>query len=377
MGLQPSASRTAQLLECTRPFAPDTEVDPDPAREPGRYGTAFHLVLAAHLRAKKPLSAEMHSRAIDRAAETNNVKSARHELAGHVKSSAKYLQNWLAHQKLVVVEVEKAYAVNPATIKFRPIEPHDERHHYDCAANELPGTVDLKARSEDGRRILVLDHKTGEESHSFELPAKNPQMRSLGLMTGSNEVAVFHADRRGLPMIYAEEWYPPDAKSHAKALAKAFARIGDGWLHPGPWCNRCLARDDCPAKAADMLSEGTAALVQASNVLAEEPINPKGLAVLNNSTTLAARAAALYTLLKRFRAVERLGSDEIKRYVRAGGVVETLEGVLEICEQSFETVSKKSIMTSLGRLRGERELARLRKLGATATTKREILMPRK
>jgi len=383
MGIQPSASRTGLLLECTRPFAEDTTIEPEPSREPARYGSAFHLVLAAMLRSKKPLPPAVYTREVDTAVKLYDVRHTAHELAGHVRSSHKVLMNWLTRQKLKIIEIEKAYAVNPvrwlegAKNAVRQIPSHDEEHHYDVKPGELPGTVDMIVGNDQVE--MPLDHKTGFEDTDFAQPSKVPQMRTLGLIVQAKRernVAIFHADRRGLPIVYAEEYYDSDATKHAKALAAAFARIGDGFLRPGPHCGRCPAQDDCPARSADLLSESTAALVKAASVLADEPVDPrKSLAPMGNST-IESRAAALYTLLKRFRALEKAGSEEIRRLVEDGKVVETVEGVLEMSVQSFESLSKKSLMAALGKIKGERELKKLRELGALSTTTRKVIMPR-
>ena len=69
MRLQPSASRTELLLACPRPFGLDAEVEADAPGEPARYGSAFHQVIAACLRAKKPLEqTAAYARAVDKAA---------------------------------------------------------------------------------------------------------------------------------------------------------------------------------------------------------------------------------------------------------------------------------------------------------------------
>jgi len=138
----------------------------------------------------------------------------------------------------------------------------------------------------------------------------------------------------------------------------------------------------CPAHAADLLSESTAALVHSANTLAVEPISPTAtyvsLAEAPSSASIEVRAGALYELLKRFRALEKVGSEEIKRLVRGGAIIETRDGsVLALREQKYETLSKKSVLEALGKVAGERELARLRKKGAVVEATREMLVPEK
>jgi len=392
MGLQPSASRTALLLLCPRPFDPALEADPDLPGEAARYGSAFHLILASCLRSssKKPLEkTAAYAREVDRAAREYDVKGAVHELAGHVKGSVKVLRNWLVREKLQVAEVERAYGIHPkadGSWGARVIPPHDEDHRYDVRVGEMPGTVDLIAVSSNHAQAVVIDHKTGGESYGFAQPSSLPQMRTLGLVAGSPhiegpdiEVGIFHADRRGLPIVYAEPYEASTQRSHVAELHQALSRIGQGFLRPGAHCSRCQARITCPAQAADLLAEGTAALVASANALAVEPVDPKAiLAPVEGSAALEVRAGALYELLKRFRALDKAGSDEIKRLVRGGAIIETCEGkVLTLQTQTYETLSKKSVIEALGKIAGEKELARLRKKGAIREATREMLVGEK
>lgn len=388
MGVQPSASRTELLLACPRPFDPDTTSDPDISGEPARYGSAFHSVLAVCLgTSKKPLEkTARYAREIDRACRAYDVKGAREELAGHVKSSVKVLRNWLTREKLKVAEVEGAYAVKPSANgawAVREIPLYDENHRYKTDGDELPGTIDLVAVSANRRRAVVIDHKTGSgDTEEFARPLLIPQMRTLGLaLTGrpASELGIFHADRRGLPAMYAEPYEPRDQKAHAKALYGALKRIGTGFLRTGPQCERCKARDTCPAKAAELLGESTLVLVESANTLGVEPIDPKGLlAPREAGLTVEDRAGALYDLLKRFRKLEKAASHEIKRLVKAGAIIETRKGeVLAVQTQTSETLSKKSVLMALGKVAGERELKRLRAKGAIYETTSEKLISEK
>ena len=399
MGIQPSASRTALLLACPRPFDEEIEEGPDLPGEPARYGSAFHAVLASCLRgaSKKPLErTDRYAREIDKAVAAYDVKAATHELAGHVKSSAGVLRNWLTKEKLEVAEVETAHAIWPREHFWttRSIEPHDEDHRYASAPGEVPGTVDLIARNKSRTRAVVVDHKTGSgDEDKFAQPASIPQMRTLGLAAHETgkvsakdvEVGIFHADRRGLPIVYAEPYEHAEQNKHSDALHTALARIGQGFLRPGPQCKRCPARVTCPAWAADLLAESTAALVSSANTLACEPIDPTSLyATLRvveggeAPIALEVRAGALYELLKKFRALDKAGTEEIRRLVRAGSIVEMRDGkVLTLQKQTYETLSKKSVIEALGKADGEKELARLRKKGAIREATREMLVPEK
>jgi hypothetical protein len=397
MALQPSASRTDLLLACPRPFDPELEDTPDVAGTAARYGSAFHAVLASCLKSpkKKPLErAPSYAKTVDKACAAYDVRSAAAELAGHVKGSVKVLRNWLEREKLEVASVEEARAVSPRADGgwgARAIEPHDEDHRYDIEPGEVPGTVDLVARNLSRTRTVVLDHKTGGgDGSGFATPASIPQMRTLGLSArldaGSGphdvEVGIFHADRRGLPIVYSEPYERFDQHVHAGELNEALSRIGKGFMRVGAHCKWCPARSACPAHTADLISAGTADLVRAANKFAVEPISPTALFVLPAEAPISAsieeRAGALYDLLKRFRDLEKIASAEIKRLVKEGLVIETREGkVLAIQEQNYETLSKKSVIEALGKVAGEKELARLRKKGAIRMAKREMLVGEK
>lgn len=385
MACQPSASRTELLVACPRPFDLEIEPEPDEAGVGARYGSAFHWIIAACLRSpkKKPLenAVDRYSREVDRAAREFGVRGAAPELAGHVKSSVRVLRNWLKREKLEVVDVEEAYAVRPkpdGRWAVRNIPPHDEDHHYLVNEGEIPGTIDLKAQSSNGKRVVVIDHKTGWEDEGFAKPSTIPQMRTLGLMSHTSlgtEVGIFHADRKGLPAIYVDPYEVDDQRLHAAALWQALGLVGSGFLRPGPQCRYCPVRSTCPAQKAELISEGTAALVRGAVQLAVEPI--AGPLAPETGASLEARAGALYDLTKKFRALDKAAHEELKRLVKSGAVIEVREGVLGIRTQTYEVLSKKSVLEALGAIEGERMLKRLRGKGAIREATREMLVPEK
>ncbi len=142
------------------------------------------------------------------------------------------------------------------------------------------------------------------------------------------------------------------------------------------------ARIGCPAAAAHLLVESAAVLTEAANKLILEPIDPNALCALPTEPPpagmLEVRAGALYDMLKRFRELEKAGSAELKRLVRLGSVIETKDGnVLTIREQTYETLSKKSVIEALGKVAGEKLLAQLRKKGVIREATREMLVAEK
>ncbi len=390
MSLQPSASRTDLLLACPRPFDSELEADPDVPGVGARYGSAFHKILAACLRtgnrgSQKALleTSDRYSKEVDRAAREFDMRRAASELAGHVKSSAKVLRNWLTREKLEVVDVEEAYAVEPrsgGSWRARAIPPHDDEHHYTVNPGEIPGTVDLTARSRNRKRGVVVDHKTGWEDEGFARPSTIPQMRTLGLATPTptlhTEVGIFHADRQGLPAIYVEPYEIDEQRAHADELHRALSLIGSGFLRPGPQCRYCPLRGTCPAQKAEIISESTNAVVSSAVALAVEPL--QGLLAPDTGKSIEEKAGALYDLLKKLRQLDEAGREEIKRLVKAGAVIETREGgSLVLKKQIYEVLSKKSVLEALGAVEGQRLLSRLRKKGAIREATREMVVPEK
>lgn len=391
MGLQPSASVTGLLLACQRPFDPNVKLEPNEPGESARYGSAWHFVTAECLRKPKLLKSGAYAKTVDFAALRWEVKASAGELAGHVKSSLGVLQNWLTREKLKVEGIEASYAYTPSKPETREIVgPNDEGGpRYDIRLGEIGLTLDLLAYGES--RVVVIDHKTGThdgdwfvEGASFALPDQLPQMKTIGaaLMgahAGEMHVGIFHADRQGLPAMYTSELSGAIILKHDKALVQALGRVGDGSMRPGPYCKRCPARGDCPAAAADLLGESTQALVEASLVLADEPIDPRRSLAPRGAAgmTIEQRAAAMYKLFKKYDVLREAGREELKRLVKAGAVVETDGGVLELRVESFETLSKASIFRAFGKPAGEKLIASLRKKGVVEQSTREKIVPGK
>lgn len=403
--LQASASKSALLLACPRPFEVDIG-ELEESSEPARYGSAFHEIIAACLRSKALLfeSTSAYAKAVDKAVKRYDMKPAAQELAGHVKSSVKVLRNWLAREKLEIAVIETAYAIRPSdsgSWSVRAIESFDEDHRYGVDEGEVPGTVDLVVRNSHRTRSVTIDHKTGmqedwyNEGADFARPVKLAQMRTLGLVgtraaelrvgagARTSEVAIFYADRMGLPYVYVDPYELDEKQEHVRALYAALEILGRGFFRHGPHCQRCPINNACPAYTAQLLSEGTVALVKHATTFALEPIDPKALHVLPDDSPLAGasveeRAGALYELIKRFDVLAAAGREEIRRLVKAGAVIETADGrSLALRTQTFETLSKKSVLEALGSVAGEKELARLRKKGVIRESTREQLVQEK
>lgn len=404
MKLQASASKSALLLACPRPF--EVETEPEEPSEPARYGSAFHQIIAACFRSRHKLfeSTSAYAREVDKAVKRYDMKAASQELAGHVKSSVKFLRSWLAREKLEITVIETAYAIGPSKAgswHVREIGSFDEDHRYKVEYGEVPGTVDLVARNSSRTRGLVLDHKTGmqedwyNEGADFARPVKLAQMRTLGLVTAkaaelrlgtgarTTEVGIFYADRMGLPSVYVDPYELDEKLDHSKALYEALELIGRRFLRHGGHCQRCPINNACPAYTAQLLSEGTIALVKHATTFALEPIDPKALHVLPDDSPIVGasieeRAGVLYDLIKRFDVLAAAGREEIRRMIKAGAVIETGDGrSLALRTQTFETLSKKSVLEALGPVAGGRELDRLRKKGVIRESTREQIVQEK
>jgi hypothetical protein len=390
VGIFPSASKTRLLFGCPRPFDSDMPVEED-VGDAARYGSAFHQIIAKCLRpirgAKVFERTARYAKEVDLAAERFDVRHAADELAGHVKSSVGFLRKWLAREELEVVEIETAHAVVSDVnggFKARPIAGHDEEHRYAVRSGEMPGTLDVLARSKNRKRLVVVDHKTGAgeyEGENFALPAQVKQLRTLGLAAAYEnsgvrggmkdlELGIFHADRRGLPIVYSEPYEPVAQRAHAAELNAAMARIGGGFFRPGDYCRYCPARFQCPARISSVLNESSEALARVAIQLAAEPID--GPLAPPTEASIEERAGALYDLLRKFRELDEYGMTEIKRLVRSGAVIETRQGVLGLRTDRFETLSKRSILDALGGVDGAKELKRLRKKGAIRESTREV-----
>ena len=197
-------------------------------------------------------------------------------------------------------------------------------------------------------------------------------MQTLGLtQVGRNiTLAIFHADRTGLPNVHHDEFDSPARMKHRAALDAASARVGDGSLRPGKQCLRCPAENTCPARAAELL-EGASRSFEALTTT-----GPGALTATGGTASLSesARDGRLYSLLRAFRKLDEAATAELRRKVEAGSLVELPDGTtLTIQTQEYETLSKSSIVRQLGRLEGERLVESLRKRGVVEKATRKML----
>ncbi len=398
-GLQPSMSWSAQILECS--FAFGKELDRGEASEAARYGSAFHELAASRTtNDKRPLSARV-------AATRWGVGSHHAELKEHAAVAYGVLTQWLkrnefhidfdAIRKKGALLIEHAIALRPG-VSGRAIAPHDEEHRYHgLELGEQPGTLDLAVipHKRDIRKlpILVYDWKTGEED--FSQPLEKAQLLSLAAGTmrwvGADEaiVAVGHARRRGMPKVYADRVKLSELGEYERRIGAALAKIGDGSMRPGPWCDwygGCPARSVCPARDAELLARAgdvLTGLTAAGGALSKDGLTANDVSIVHAGRQLSQerKLGLLYDVVRKAEALAGRARAEIKNAILASNgmlLPETPNGeYLTIREYEKENLSKSSVVEAYGKIAGERLLKKFRRDGAIRTSKVVQLWPEK
>lgn len=363
MALQKSASKTALLLACPRPFAEDTETEHEEPGEAAVYGTKFHALIAAKLR--NPTSTSWQSLLVQ--VDDDN------DLVDHVLSAYRELGEWCKPEgnpfglawRVKEVETSRALDLTRSTNGIRKVTltDADGAHVYeDLAAKELAGTADVILEAETSRGILrcVLDHKTGEDyANEYIAPSQLPQMQALAEMWEADYVAVLHTPRNVPPVIYAEE-IPKHSRFRAD-LWRAYRIIDEGFLRVGPECKFCPARASCPAKQGELIQSATTLVKTTLGVI-------QARAVTVDRGKFHMMRLELEKLMKQ-------ATNELREDVRNGEVIERPDGkVLTLVTSQVERLSKKSILEAYGRVEGEEVLQRLRADGALTSQEEEKLV---
>lgn len=382
MPIQPSASKSSILINCSYAFDPaHKELSSDGGSAASRYGSAFHEVIAGCVEfslesGKKPKGFDAQ---VDLACEKWSVKN-KGELAGHVWGSFLYLREWMAGKNqwginwTTGVVVEKSYAINVFDGTSREIDPPTEDTHLyvGIERNELPATLDVMSLPGGCTPPLTLDHKTGH-AKDFSSPASDDQMKTLGLIPdlGDAVLAIHHADRQGFPHIYAEEAGHSVFKQHRLALKKAFDRVGDGSMRPGVWCDYCPAKTICPTQYASIVPSALA-IVESLNEQASIE-KPRGSALTLN----AENVGRMHQMKSMMAAMMKKVDEEIHRYAEehlSTEVVLRPDGKhLEWIVREYENISKGAFVEVLGKVEAEKWFVKLRKLGVLAKTPRREL----
>lgn len=334
--LQPTASRTALLLQCGRPFSEGIATE-NVSGEAAEYGTAFHLAMQ-----NEKINAQS-------AAQYAHIKE-------HVKASLQCLKDELRDWNATLAEREtskamkvgpgKAWVVQRATLEL-------ETHHYDMPAGYIGGTVDAVAVADPYKRIVV-DYKTGQ-AEDYSRPSQNLQMLTLASMWEADAVAILHTPPDSIPVMYIEDVDKKTLEKHRKRLRLAMARVNDGSMRPGPECDRCPARAGCPAADADLIGSTSALVTSVVPTLAEPGWD----------------LGRMHLLLGELDRLAKRAKDQIRERVEAGEEIVRPDGkTLRIIEKEYERLSKSSILEALGKERGEAMIAELRKLGCLTTETR-------
>ena len=411
-GLQPSMSWSSQLLECS--FAFGLELDRGPASEPARYGSAFHEILPQRItdavradydkkRHKKP-PYKIKWPSAEKVATKWGPGLRIEELSPHVDAAFAELDGWLRKnefrinfddvRKQGLLLLEQSVGLKPLE-SGRRIDAHDDDHRYHgLVKGEQPGTLDLSIvpvqKMLKKLPILVLDHKTGEED--FSRPLDKPQLLSLAAATmrwtGFEEaiVGVLHARRRGMPKVYADRVKLSELRQYETKVAGALARIGDGSMRPGPWCDRCPAKSVCPARDAELMAKAgdvLTGLTAAGGALSIGGLARNDVAIIKappSGLSKEKRLGLLYTIAQLAEIMAKRIRVEIKAEIVADAnlLPETHKGeYLVVRSYEKETLSKGAIVEAYGKMAGERLLTKLRKDGAIHKTVVQQLWPEK
>lgn len=362
MGLQVTASKVGLLLECSRPFASETKVEREEVGEAAKYGSALHEVLYLGRKAD-----------VDAIAAKWGVEEHATELHAHAVRVLAFLRKWMGGDNpygltfhTVSKETHRAARWYPGTwpkdgwrIKSAPVAFDEETHTYQLGNEwEFGGTEDIVLVSEGEDMVVVVDYKSGDWG-DFHTPSGLPQMLTLAEMVGASHVAILHAPRMAPPTMYVEEVTDDIREAFGAKMRAALGRIGDGSLRPGAWCNRCPARESCPAKDGELL-------VRASSMIAR--------AVKSEELQRPVDKGAFHLFLQELDRLAKRGREELRNAVRAGEVIARPDGkVLVMRMKEVEGLSKASIIRALGKERGGMLIAELRALGCVTTETREEL----
>ena len=380
--MQPSASRTETLLQCSYPFSyKEDDREGEVVSEPARYGSAFHELIAKLILGQ---TARWESAVTAAGKKWKLPPSSLRDLPSHVKSSHLLLDGFLKGKNpwrrnflrgKPTMDVEGSYAL---TLKKegkrlqgavrRISSPTVDAHRYeDLSPGEMAGTTDLIIDD------FVLDHKTGS-SESFANPSAKAQLKTLGLIPlfQKNKVpilGVLHADRRTLPEIYVDEGDRGELEAHAVSLERSLGKVGDGSLRPGPWCARCPMREVCPAQHAELLKRSSEIVGASMGIKPFLENDDKRLMAASDIGRIHQMKAELKRLME-------VLDQEVRDWVEEHPddlVVRPDGKELEFVDRTYERLSKAAFVEKMGTVKAEREFQRLRKLGVLTKVERREL----
>jgi hypothetical protein len=368
--VEPTMSKTDRFLGCAWPWgkqAVDNEVG-----EEARFGSALHEALALAAVNLPAISK------INRIAKKFDVEAD--ALVDRFKAAKLTLDAWMSGEnpwgidfRKWNLEVETALAYDIEADTARYCEGPNERHEYvDRRACEIPGTADImgvgrglkelnfskKKPKLPPNTVLILDHKSGWDVGA---PIESGQLKSLALaackLHGARRaiIAFLHAPRDIAATVYADTIDEDGLEQHAMELRAANERRGNGSMRPGPWCKWCQVFSICPTNAPALLE-----------------LRLKS--TLTTAEDVGAAHQRLQEYRQRFANLYAIIDDEIRNWIKQNGTALRPDGDgVDLVERDYANLSQQSIIRALGRLKGGREIQRLKKLGAIETGTRKEL----
>jgi hypothetical protein len=379
--MQPSASRSSLLAQCSKPFDPDLVFPRDVPGEPAKWGSAWHEVAAWVISSpsrKLPTVTKLSALTL-KAARHYDVEGAADELTNHLLANLPEVLRHIAANAPKVLQTESSIAYNPVTDKARLIPlPTEDEHRYMTVAKEIGMTYDWAY--ETSKFVEIGDHKTGMSGpgqKDFSRPAKLDQLltlalgyRSLRKIKKPIRLAVNHAFRRGMAKVYWEEVNEKTLQQHREKLVFGMNRIGDGTMRPGPCCEDCPARIVCVAGDSSLLDKAEG-LLRGSNVLSSSLVLTS-----NDQTSLTReqRLGNLHEVIASAMEVAERAKAMIKEEVRAGILPELSDGRrLVLKTRNVERLSKTAFVDTYGKLQAERMFQKFRSDGALVKKAEEYL----
>lgn len=358
---QVSASKTALVIQCGRPFWPDVELSQGEVGEKALYGTNFHERAAIKLGNDAPLSGIGGQFDAEAEAHLEIIWPA---FMAWLGGDNPLKIDWLQEDGRRIVEQSFAFnTLSPKAGGVRRVMLDIPTHQYqDLQRHEIAGTVDLAIYAPRDRALLVLDHKTGEWPGD---PAELPQLLTLSLMLtralklGQNIrlVHAIHHAPRGLTSssVVAKSVSPARLQSHAKDLAGAFERITQRTIRQGPECQFCPARHNCPT-----MTNALVALNAGPGEMTQE------------------KAGAIHQALGLYADMAKTLRKQLHDYVAKHGPIERPDGMVARLEnRSYSQLSMASIRRNLPPEEADRVIDMLESSGCIEQVEREELRARK
>lgn len=378
--MQPSASRSSLLKQCSKPFDPDLQFPRDVPGEPARWGSAWHEVAAVVISGTRRLPTVKTLAAMTlKAARHYDVEGAADELTNHLLQNLPEVLRHIALAAPKVVRAESSLAYDPVTDRARLIPlPTEDEHRYMVSPKEIGMTYDWAF--EMPKYVEIGDHKTGMSGpgqKDFSRPDKLDQLLTLALgyralrkIKKPIRLAVNHAFRRGIAKVYWDEVTEKALIAHREKLAAGMVRIGDGTMRPGPCCEDCPARSVCIAGDSTLLDKAEA-LLKGTNVLSVSL-----MLTSNDQTSLTRerRLGDLHEAINSAMDVAERARAMIKEEVRAGILPELSDGRrLVLKTRNVERLSKTAFVDTYGKLQAERMFSKFRADGALVKKSEEYL----